>query len=211
MKKNILVFLALLLSCGQVFAEEAKTTIEKYLNSITSFEAYFSQSLITQADGIQETSKGKFYLSRPGKFRWDYSQPFEQSIIADGKKIWIYDQDLEQVTVREMSDVLSNTPALLLSSEVSISDEFNVSRIKDREKNTGLEWFVLSPKAADQQYIDISLAFRDSNLAMMELRDSFGQLTKIIFTGQKRNQTIDQRLFNFTPPEGVDVLNTALE
>lgn len=211
MKIRIFLFLIISLIGSQAFAEEAKDKLENYLNGIKTFEANFSQSIITKNDGIQDISKGMFYLARPGKFRWNYTKPYEQEIIADGKDIWIYDKDLEQVTVREMSDVLANTPALLLSNEMSISNEFDVRALKERSEKTKLEWFVLRPKAADQQYIDISLAFRDSKLAVMELQDSFGQLTKIIFSNQKPNQEIDQKLFSFTPPEGVDVLKAGLE
>ena len=103
MKKIIYLSMAIFFFQGSVFAEDAKTRLEKYLNDITTFEAVFEQSLISESDELQEISKGTFFLSRPGKFLWEYSQPYEQSIIADGKKIWVYDKDLEQVTVREMN------------------------------------------------------------------------------------------------------------
>lgn len=211
MKKIIYLAIAALFFHTQVFAEEAKTTLENYLNAIKTFEAEFEQSLISDANGIQEVSKGKFYLSRPGKFRWEYSEPYEQSIIADGENIWIYDKDLEQVTVREMTEILADSPALLLSNEVAISKEFIVTQMPATDAKKGQEWFILKPKNQDKQYADIRLAFADANLKEMELRDNFGQLTWITFTDQKRNSPIDQKLFDFTPPEGVDVLNTIAE
>ena len=212
MKKFIYLLLpiwVLFFTQAQVFAEEAKNTLENYLNDIKTFEATFVQSLSSEANGLQETSEGKFFLSRPGKFRWDYTQPYEQSIIADGKNIWIYDKDLEQVTVREMSEILADSPALLLSNQVSISEEFVVTTLASEESN--YEWFILKPKVDDKQYADIRLAFEKTNLKEMELRDNFGQLTRIVFSDQKRNQKLDQTLFDFTPPEGVDVLNASSE
>ncbi len=210
MKNFIYLSLVLFFTQGQVFAEEAKTKLENYLNDITTFEATFEQALSSEANGLQETSKGKFYLSRPGKFRWNYSEPYEQSIIADGKNIWIYDKDLEQVTVREMSEILADSPALLLSNEVAISEEFVVTMLP-QPKESSYEWFMLKPKVDDRQYADIRLAFENANLKEMELRDNFGQLTRIVFFDQKRNQKVDQTLFDFTPPEGVDVLNASAE
>ena len=210
MKKFIVLSVALFFFPGQVFAEEAKTTLEKYLNGIKTFEAAFEQSLISESNGLQEISNGVFTLSRPGKFRWDYTQPYEQSIIADGKSIWIYDKDLEQVTVRDMNEILADSPALLLSNEVAISEEFIVT-MPPVIKETGYEWFILKPKEQDKQYADIRLAFEKENLKEMELRDNFGQLTRIVFSDQKRNQKIDQKLFNFKPPPGVDVLKAGIE
>ena len=210
MKKFIYLSLALFYFQGQVLAEEAKTTLEKYLNAIKTFEAAFEQSLISESNGLQEISNGVFTLSRPGKFRWDYTQPYEQSIIADGKSIWIYDKDLEQVTVRDMNEILADSPALLLSNEVAISEEFIVT-MPPVIKETGYEWFILKPKEQDKQYADIRLAFEKENLKEMELRDNFGQLTRIVFSDQKRNQKVDQKLFNFKPPPGVDVLKAGIE
>ena len=210
MKKFIYLSLVLFFTQSQAFAEEAKTKLENYLNDTTTYEATFEQTLSSEAQGLQETSKGKFFLSRPGKFRWNYSEPYEQSIIADGEKIWIYDQDLEQVTVREMSEILADSPALLLSNEVAISEEFIVT-LQPESKESGYEWFMLKPKSDDKQYADIRLAFEETKLKEMELRDNFGQRTVIVFSNQKRNEKMDQKLFDFTPPEGVDVLDAGSE
>ena len=209
MKNIIYTSLIFFLTQGPVFAEKARTKLENYLNDIKTFEATFEQTLSSEANGVQEISKGKFYLSRPGKFRWNYTRPYEQSIIADGKNIWIYDKDLEQVTVREMSEILADSPALLLSNEVAISEEFVVTTVASGKNSH--EWFLLKPKVDDKQYADIRLAFKNNTLREMELRDNFGQLTGIVFSDQKRNETIDQKLFDFTPPDGVDVLNANAE
>ena len=106
--------------------------------------------------------------------------------------------------------ILADSPALLLSNQVAISKEFVVTK-QPVSAETGYEWFMLKPKADDKQYADIRLAFEKTNLKEMELRDNFGQLTRIVFSDQKRNQKIDQHLFNFTPPDGVDVLNATSE
>lgn len=210
MKKYFLFPLLILLALqGRiVMAEEAKARLESYLNELKTLEASFEQSLISENKGLQELSNGKFYLSRPGKFRWDYTEPFEQSIIADGEKIWVYDKDLDQVTVRDMRAALADSPALLLSDTVSISDQFQVTTLTEQDNK---EWFILKPKNQENQYIDIRLAFVNTVIEQMELRDNFGQITKIYFSDQKANASMDAEIFNFKPPAGVDVLNVGAE
>lgn len=210
MKKYFLFILLIFLGlqCRIVIAEEAKSRLESYLNEHQSLVADFEQSLISEKKGLQELSNGKFYLSRPGKFRWDYTEPFEQSIIADGEKIWVYDKDLDQVTIRDMRAALADSPALLLSDTVSINDQFQVTTMTGQDK---MEWFILKPKSEENQYIDIRLAFVDAVIEQMELRDNFGQITKIHFSDQKANATIDVEIFNFKPPAGVDVLDAGAE
>ncbi len=205
MKK--LVFLFLLFISYGVLADDARSILEQYLNDTTTFEARFEQSLISESNTLQEVSSGKFYLSRPGRFRWEYTKPYEQSIIADEKNIWVYDKDLDQVTVRKMSDILADSPALLLSNKVAINKEFIVTREQIKQGGNILEWFRLRPKDQDKQYSEIKLAFEAKNLKVMELKDNFGQLTRIVFFDQKKNRKLDPGLFQFEPPPGVDVLH----
>ncbi len=204
MIKRILFILSISVYSMSLMATEAKSELEANLNGLKSFEAAFEQSISSEQRGLQETSNGRFFLSRPGKFHWEYVAPYEQSIIADGEKIWVYDKDLDQVTVRNMQQALADSPALLLSETVSISDQFTVTKAIGDEQ---IAWFSLTPKSQENQYTSIQLGFKAGVIAQMVLMDAFGQKTQIVFTDQKQNKPIAEALFNFIPPEGVDVLD----
>ena len=204
MKRSVLLLGLLSLMPFSVIAADAKAELESYLNALKTFTANFEQSVTSETRAIQEVSEGTFNLSRPGKFIWEYEAPFEQSIIADGNKIWVYDKDLDQVTVRDMKQALADSPALLLSETVSVSEQFEVTKDSADDQR---DWFTLTPKSQDNQYVGIKLAFLGGVISEMLLNDAFGQQTRIIFTQQQQNQPVDQSIFNFIPPEGVDVLN----
>jgi chaperone LolA len=143
-------------------------------------------------------------MQRPGKFRWDYLSPYEQVIVADGKKLWVYDKDLEQVTVNQLDAAIGNTPALLLSGDESLELSFRIVELD--KKTAGLDWVELFPKEAQSSFTSMRLAFSAHHLEYMELIDSFGQTTQIKFSNTKNNPDINANLFNFTPPKGVDVI-----
>lgn len=206
-KKVICVF-AIFFASSSVWAEEARQTLENYLNGLETLQADFQQSITSEQRGVQDVSTGTFTLSRPGKFLWEYHAPYEQTIIADGEKIWVYDKDLDQVTVRNMQQALADSPALLLSENVSISDQFNVTKTTQGDQR---EWFSLEPKSTDNQYVGIELAFLQGVISEMKLQDAFGQLTRIVFTNQQQNSPVDEQVFDFVPPEGVDVLDAEAE
>ena len=142
-------------------------------------------------------------MQRPGKFRWDYLEPYKQLIVSDGSKIWIYDTELEQVTVKPIESGLSDTPALLLSGDKPLDQAFVIT---DLGENGGLEWVELMPKVSDTSFERVRLGFGKDDLQGMELVDNFGQTTRLDFTNLKRNPAVEQSLFAFTPPPGVDVI-----
>jgi outer membrane lipoprotein carrier protein len=152
---------------------------------------------------VLRSAAGKLYLQRPGKFRWDYTEPSEQLVLADGRQIWFYDKDLAQANVRDMDATLASTPASLLSEGGSVATQFDV---KTLPASGGLEWFQLVPKHSDTDFQLVRIGFARGELASMFLADKLGQITQLTFTHPSRNATFAADLFSFTPPPGVDVI-----
>lgn len=198
-------FFLLLWLIGQtpVHAEDKPVQqLKTFLASSRSLSADFKQVVIDEQGKPVKTSFGVFYLQRPGKFRWDYQKPFTQQIVAGKGKVWFYDQDLEQVTVKKLDASLGSTPALLLSGEVSLEDNFI---IEGQGKDGDMQWIKLSPKSADSTFKYILIGMNHNELGGMELNDNFGQLTRIYFSNVLINPPLKQTLFEFTVPQGADV------
>jgi outer membrane lipoprotein carrier protein len=177
--------------------------VEKYLNGLATWSADFKQTIDDGHGKIVRSAAGKLYLQKPGKFRWDYSEPSEQMILADGKQIWFYDKDLQQANVRNMDASLANTPAVLLSGGGSLSSQFDVTALPPSD---GLEWYQLIPKHSDTDFQLVRIGFRSGDLASMFLADKLNQVTQLTFTNSKRNAKFAADLFTFVPPPGVDVI-----
>ena len=169
-----------------------------------SMSADFVQTVRGAAFAQPEESRGTLLLQRPGKFRWDYMQPYKQQIVADGQRLWVYDVDLEQVIVKPMDAALGDTPALLLSGGGNISERFEISALTDRDDN--LQWVRLIPKQKDTGFKEIRLGFGAKHLLGMELVDGFDQVTRLIFSNVKTGESLPKDSFHFAPPEGVDVV-----
>jgi outer membrane lipoprotein carrier protein len=182
------------------------TEVEKYLNGLATWSADFTQTIDDGHGKVVRSAAGKLSLQKPGRFRWDYSQPSEQLILADGKQIWFYDKDLQQANVRDMDASLVNTPAVLLSGGGSLSSQFDVTALPPSD---GLEWYQLLPKHADTDFQLVRIGFRNRELASMFLADKLNQVTQLTFTNPKRNAKFAPDLFSFVPPPGVDVIGHA--
>ncbi len=191
---------------GTAQAAQARAQLERYFKDFVTLRASFEQTLVDEKGKTLERSQGTVYLWRPGRFRWEYEKPYQQSIVADGKKLWIYDKELEQVTVKPIRAALGSTPALLLDNKADIDRGFTVA---EGGEAGGLVWLELKPKDKEPQYTAIRLGFEASTLRLMELRDNFGQTTRIRFSRESRNTRFSQSLFVFTPPPGVDVLDAS--
>lgn len=166
-------------------------------------QADFQQSLMdTKGNKVQEAS-GTLVMQRPGKFRWDYQRPYHQIIVADGKEITIYDEDLQQATIRSMTGVIGSTPASLLSGAQPIEANFDIAEAAPK---AGLEWVELTPKLSDSGFELIRLGFNRSDLQAMEMLDSFGQTSSLRFSNMKHNIKPAPGLFVFTPPAGTDMV-----
>jgi outer membrane lipoprotein carrier protein len=181
----------------------AAAEVERYLSGLSSWSADFEQTIDDGHGNVVRSAAGRLYLQRPGKFRWDYSQPSEQLILADGKQIWFYDKDLAQANVRDMDSSLASTPASLLSGNGSVSSQFNVTALG---LSAGLQWFQLVPKHSDTDFQLVRIGFDKGDLRSMFLADKLNQITQLRFSHSKRNAPLEPGLFSFTPPPGVDVI-----
>jgi outer membrane lipoprotein carrier protein len=177
--------------------------LQRYLAGFGSFQAEFRQLSSNPSGDRTRESGGTLYLQKPGRFRWDYRQPNEQLIVCDGEKVWLYDVELEQVTVKKLDESLSTTPALLLAGKASITDSFTVVGLGSRDS---IEWLQLTPRRADTDFVEFRLGFTGGELKVMELKDKLQQSTRIEFSGVRRNPQLAAGLFTFVPPPGVDVI-----
>ncbi len=203
MRKPFLALALMLVIAVETSAQGVEPRLRAFLEEVRSMEAAFEQTLYDENFQRVEDSSGHFYLQRPGKFRWDYKEPYSQEIVGDGKKVWIFDPELDQVTVRNIDVALGNTPALLLSSDIPLEDNFLLSETGSRN---GLDWIELKPKSTDGAFTAIRFGFESRALKMIELMDNFGQTTFLSFFSTVRNPDLSPDLFRFEPPEGVDVI-----
>jgi outer membrane lipoprotein carrier protein len=205
MNKRLFFMLALLFALVQpiVYAEETPVEqLKTFLAASKSFSADFKQVVINELGNPVQTSYGSFYLQRPGKFRWNYDKPFQQQIISTSGKVWFYDTDLEQVTIKKLDASIGSTPALLLSGQVSLDDNFNM---EGQGTEADMQWIKLVPKKTESSFKYVTIGLEKGKLAGMELMDNFGQLTRIYFSGILINPPLKSTLFDFVPPKGVDV------
>ena len=177
--------------------------LREFFRSTQSLSANFHQVVRdAQKRKVQEVD-GSMRLQRPGKFRWDYSKPFVQHIIGDGKKVWLYDPELNQVTVRDMDQALGASPAALLAGGKDMEDNFVLTY---QERGDGLEWVLATPKGKDSGFERVAVGFKDGKLYAMALHDSFGHTTLIRFYDLQVNPQLPADSFKFTPPANADVV-----
>lgn len=193
---------ALLVSA--TWANAASTDrLKTFVEQTRSASADFSQTVVDRGGKKIQQASGSLQFSRPGKFRWMYDTPYEQLIVGDGTKLWIFDKDLNQVTARKLDDALGASPAALLAGDNAIEKNFD---LKNAAAKDGLEWLEATPKSNESTFERIRMGFKGADLDTMELKDQFGQLTVIRFTDLKRNPALSPDLFTFTPPQGADVI-----
>ena len=188
--------------CGAV-AQTGVERLQEFLDSVRTLRAVFEQEVLDSRGQPVQEGRGTFALFRPGRFRWNYREPYEQIIVADGERVWVYDVDLEQVTVRPQDEALSQTPAMLLSGTAQVDQRFVVEDLGERE---GLQWVELRPREQESNFERVRLGFRGVVLTRMEMVDAFEQLTTFRFEEVQVNIEIDDDVFQFTPPPGVDVV-----
>ena len=199
-KLFLLIVLALPVSANAGGVERLKA----FIAGAKTAEADFTQTVARKSGQITQQASGKMAFARPGKFRWDYAAPYEQVIVGDGVKLWLYDADLNQVTTRKLGDALSGTPAALLAGDNAIEKLFI---LKDAGSTDGMEWLEAVPKNKDTTFEKIRMGFKGDVLAQMELSDNFGQRTTLKFSRFERNPTLSPTRFKFTPPKGADVIS----
>lgn len=189
---------------SQTVLADGVSSLSGFFNNTNAMRAQFSQ-VVTDTKGrkIQEV-QGSMQLQRPNKFRWDYSKPYEQQIISDGNQVFLYDTDLQQVTIRELSKALGSSPAALLAGGDAAEKSFT---IKNAMRKDDLDWVLALPKDKESGFESVFLGFKDDKLRKMELHDSFNHITLITFEAVERNPILKASTFLFTPPQGVDVVS----
>ncbi|HUL94978.1 MAG TPA: outer membrane lipoprotein chaperone LolA [Usitatibacter sp.] len=171
-----------------------------------SATARFEQQVFDRAGKVVERASGTFAFARPGKFRWTYEKPNKQILVADGARLWIYDPDLNQVSVKHIDNAISSTPAALLAGRQDITALFT---LRDAGAADGLEWVEAAPKSRDTGFDRVRLGLADKKLAAMELYDQLGGHTLLRFTELKANAHVAADTFRFSPPDGADVIEDA--
>ena len=196
------LLLALALVPGLAHAD-AMERFREFLRGTQSARAEFEQKVTDRERRLVQESRGTFAFQRPGRFRWTTARPYEQVIVGDGERVWIYDPDLEQVTVRRMAQALGSTPAALLAGSAEVERAFTFTEAGRRD---GLEWLEAIPREKEAGFERIRLGLGAQGVEAMELYDHFGQTTVLRFSGLVRNPPLDPAIFRFVPPKGADVL-----
>lgn len=189
--------------------------LERFLRDVRGGSADFTQVVTSpprvNADGApararSKTSSGRFEFQRPGRFRFDYAKPFEQTIVADGQTLWLHDPDLNQVTARRQQEALGNTPAALIASEADLKSLQAVFDLKAQPDQEGLSWVQAIPRDKDGPLQQVRMGFRAGQLAALEIADSLGQTSVLSFGQWQTGAAISAERFRFTPPAGADVI-----
>ena len=183
----------------------ARDDLNAFSKGLKGLDGQFSQQVFDPKGKLKESSSGKVALSAPRLFRWEYLKPYPQLIVADGKTVWVYDPDLQQVTKRPQGEEEQNSPLSALIDPGKLDAQFVV---KEGGMADGLQWLILTPKdnAADASFRSARLGFTQSALVKMQVIDALGQRTEIDFSGWKRNPAFPANTFRYTPPKGVDVI-----
>ncbi|WP_347329485.1 outer membrane lipoprotein chaperone LolA [Marinimicrobium locisalis] len=203
-KLNVPVFALLLLAGMASQAQDPAVELRSRLDQMDSLKGDFTQTLYDSEGEVLEESSGDFAMARPGKFDWHTHEPFEQRLVSDHNKIWLYDPDLMQVTVRDFDAELQNTPALILSDELSaLNRQFDVEQT---ETDKGRAAFTLTPKDEESLFGALVLVFDGKLLKEITMHDNLDQVTRFSLSNLKRNASVDADRFTFEVPDGVDVL-----
>ncbi len=184
----------------------ARSELERFASGLDRFQADFTQTVKSQDGRIQDQTQGKVWLQSPDKLRWVYTGEFPETIVADGSNIWIYDESLQQVTVKPQSDQAADSPLMILVDASQLDRQFQVTELGDFE---GMLLLELKSLDDESEFERILLGLDSNGIRMMAMEDAFGQRTEIYFENMLKNPPADPQLFEFTPPEGVDVVGVA--
>jgi outer membrane lipoprotein carrier protein len=196
--------LGVILACAPVgVLASSLERFSDFINGTLTARGEFQQKIFDRNRRLLQESSGSLAFSRPGRFRWTYVKPYAQLIIGDGSNVWIYDEDLKQVTVKKLGLALGSTPAALLAGN---NDAMRAFRLSDQGAKDGIEWLEALPRDKDGGFERIRMGFDASGLRIMELVDGFGQTTVLRFNSLERNPKLSPDLFRFVPPKGADVI-----
>lgn len=204
MLKRLFIGLSIFM-CATAAHAGAIEKLKTFIAATHSAQATFTQVVLDQDGKRIQSASGLMQFQRPGKFRWTYQKPYEQIIVGDGAKFWLYDKDLNQVTVKKLDAALGSSPAALLAGSNEIERGFV---LKDAGNRDGLEWLQATPKAQDSSFAAVLMGFdAQAGLVVMELNDTFGHKTVLRFSAMLRNPRLAAGQFQFTPPAGADVIS----
>lgn len=204
MKRKFIVGLFLIMFWHTAVAENTGIQqLNNFIGQTHGFEADFSQSLFDEHGSELQFSAGKFSLLKPGKFSWDYEEPYHQVIMSNGKLIWLYDSELEQVTIKPVDSTLTRTSMVLLFDDTDLLNQFNIIVLSEEEN---ISWLELSPKKPDSEFSSVIVGMKADQLVALKLIDGFGQTTFIKFTGIKQNPDFVKDRFEFNIPKNADVI-----
>ena len=204
MIKFLVGFLILFSSLfSNLAAADGVQSLREFFNSTSTMRAQFSQVVNDNKGRKVQEVEGTMQLQRPNKFRWDYKKPYEQQIVSDGKQVFLFDTELQQVTIRDLSKALGSSPAAMLAGGDAVEKSFT---LKNATRKDGLSWVLALPKDKDSGFDRVLLGFKADKLRKMELYDSFNHVTHITFNEVERNPVLQDATFLFTPPKGVDVV-----
>ena len=202
-KRKIALLLVILLLAPPAWAETARAQLERFAAGLESLQASFSQVVVSTDNAVQDRSEGQVWLLQPDRFRWAYGGDFPELVVGDGERIWIYDEMLEQVTVKLQDDASMNSPLKLLTDPGRLDEHFEVREAGSTGDAQLLELRALS---ADTEFERFLLGFSNDEPVLIVMEDAFGLRTEIRFSSLLRDPQLDSDLFEFTPPEGVDVI-----
>jgi outer membrane lipoprotein carrier protein len=200
--KLFLFLLLLVLPLGAT-AGAGRDALDRFLDGLVTLQAKFEQSSLDTENATGGQMQGLFLLQRPGRFRWDYLLPRKQLILADGRDVWVVEEDLKQATRHYQEWALKGTPAAFLAADRAVEDDFEIIELGQR---LGMHWLELLPRDSDSDLQRVLLAFVGDELRHMELADKFGQISRLRFFDIERNQPIDPKLFEFEGRDDWDVL-----
>ena len=203
MMSRLFLLLAVWMPCT-AWAASSIDTLKAMFAQTTTARAHFAQIVLDRNMKMLQQATGTMQFSRPGRFRWEYDRPYEQTIVSDGSKVWLYDKDLNQVTVRRFDRALGSSPAALLAGSDDIEKSYRLTSLGNQD---GLDWLEAVPRTQDTAFERVKLGFGKAGLEAMELRDQFGQITVIKFSTIERNPKLPPETFRFTPPKGADVIS----
>ncbi len=192
----------ILLAASPAFASGV-TELKEFVRHTQSAKADFSQKVLDRNGRVTQQAEGTMEFARPGRFRWTYDKPYKQLIVGDGARLWVYDVDLNQVTVKKLDQALGGSPAALLAGNNDLERMF---QLRDLGTRDGLEWLEATPKGKESTFESVRMGFRNGTLEAMELHDSFGQTTLIAFSHMESNPRLAAGQFTFSPPKGADVI-----
>lgn len=202
--RRLSCLLPFLLALGAVPAHaSALERLKSFVAETKTASASFEQTVRDKSGKVKQRASGTLALSRPGRFRWEYLSPYEQTLVGDGEKFWLYDRDLEQVTVRKLEGSLGSSPAALLAGSADIERYFV---LREAGTHEDMEWLEARPRQDDISFERVRMGFGKNGLEVMELADHFGQVTTLRFSALRKNPSIESGRFRFIPPKGVDVI-----